>query len=142
MRWRWSCPTSRWLRERDDPPTVAPPTPAGDAGDRQRVLAGVVGGLGLVGLAAGIGFGARALVLNSDSQAGCTDDTLCTTEGLALRRDAQVAGAWSSGLLLGGVALVGAGVAIWVLAPDPSDGPRAAVAVRLGPGALGFGGAW
>jgi hypothetical protein len=91
-----------------------------DVGATQRTIGYVVGAVGVVGLAVGGYFGYRALSLNKDSKAECRaeDPNACTSEGVALREDAQTAGTVSTIASIGGGALVATGLTLVFTAPS------------------------
>ena len=117
-------------------PAVAPPladrAPPAGAWSPQRTVGVALGGLGVVGAAIGTVFGVRAASRMSDSEARCTDSapSVCDTEGLAMRDEADAAaGASTLAFVLGGAALAG-GVVLFATAPR-GDEPRGAAALRL-----------
>jgi hypothetical protein len=91
-------------------------------GATQRTSGYVVGAAGVVGLAVGGYFGYRALSLNNDSKASCRaeDPNACTSEGVALREDAQTAGTVSTISSIGGGLLLGTGLTLVFTAPKPA----------------------
>ncbi|MBW2526191.1 MAG: tetratricopeptide repeat protein [Deltaproteobacteria bacterium] len=116
----------------------------GEGVSPQLVAGIVVGGLGLVGLGVGAGFGAMAKSKHDDSEAYC-DPTGCDPAGLELIDDAQVAGNVSTGLFIGGAALLAGGIVLIVTAPSGSEtDPGDDVALRLSvtPSSAGAAATW
>ncbi len=104
------------------PPTrpSAPPAPERDAGSNQRTWALVAGGVGLVGFGAAGVFSLLAVDKNDASKAHCdeSDPTRCSAKGDALRDDARTyADLATAGTVLGVVG-VGAGIVLWLTAPE------------------------
>lgn len=99
------------------------PAAVGDDGMSQRTVAYIVGGVGIVALAAGGVFAILASGNNDDSLAACSDadPNACSVRGKSLRDDAigQAQIATIAGIA-GGVALA-AGVTLYVTAPTSSD---------------------
>ena len=90
-----------------------------DPGATQRTIGYVVGAVGVVGLAVGGYFGYRAMDLNKQSKAQCRadDPNACTSEGAAMRQDAQSAATVSTISSIGGGVLVGTGLTLVLTAP-------------------------
>jgi hypothetical protein len=105
-----------------------------------RTVGWVLSGVGVVGLAAGTGFGIAAM---SDKSSASCADKLCDAAPLASARNAATAA--NVGLAVGGV-LVVAGVALVLISPGSRH--EAARAIRVAPavgtngGGLVLGGAW
>lgn len=112
----------------------APRTAAGTGLGTQRILALVAGGVGVVGLGVGTGFGVAAMSKHSDAEKGCTG-TACTTAAAAnAGNEAHDAGNIATiGLIVGAVG-VAAGVTLWFTAPAPV----ARGEIALGPGTIAF----
>jgi tetratricopeptide (TPR) repeat protein len=91
-----------------------------DPGATQRTIGYVVGAVGVVGLAVGGYFGYRAMDLNKQSKAQCRadDPNACTSEGAAMRQDAQSAATVSTISSIGGGVLVGTGLTLVLTAPS------------------------
>ena len=130
-------------------PIAAAPPPTSDArrkdGKTQRIVAYVLGGVGVVGLGVGSAFGLSAISKNKESnEQGCSGNQ-CTPGAAEIRRDAQSAGTISTvSFVIGGVALAG-GVVLLLTAPRGSSSQAAASArVALGPdgGRLELGTVW
>jgi serine/threonine-protein kinase len=89
-------------------------------GATQRTIGYVVGAVGVVGLAVGGYFGYRAMSLNKDSKGSCRadDPNACTSEGAAMREDAQSAATLSTVAGIGGGALLAGGITLVFTAPS------------------------
>jgi hypothetical protein len=83
-----------------------------------RIASYAVAGLGVAGIGVGTYFGLKAI--DGKSVPGCTGDT-CTLDGARARNDAIVDGNVSTGLFIGGGALVAAGVVMRILARSPAE---------------------
>jgi hypothetical protein len=119
----------------DEPPSgQAPPSVPQytDAGRSQRIVGVVVGGIGLTGIGAGVGLGIQAISRNDESneQGYCDANNFCNPTGIKLREEARSAGSASSALIFGGVAVLGAGVVLYLTAPSERT-PPAPRTVRL-----------
>jgi serine/threonine-protein kinase len=109
--------------------TAAPPggdaaAPPSSRGDTQRVVAFVVGGLGVVGLGIGVGFMASAVSKDGEADDHC-DGTACRdAEGQTLSQDARSAGNVATVALAVGAAAVAGGVVLYLTAPrGPAPAP-------------------
>jgi serine/threonine-protein kinase len=109
----------------------APVTP-GQSDDQtglvMRIAGLALGGVGVVGIALGTGFGVDALITYGDARDTCENDdpTRCTPEGERLQRDASDSALVSTvAFSVGAVALVG-GALVFFLAPSDDDEPVAA----------------
>jgi hypothetical protein len=129
------------------PPTPrrsAPSEAPAGAGSAQRTVGYVMGGLGVVALAASGFFGYRAYALNKRSKAECRADApnACTPDGVELREDAKTAGALSTiGTVSGGL-LVASGITLVATAPA-SGGEREQSAGNIVPAfGVSLRGAW
>jgi hypothetical protein len=117
---------------------AAPASPTSDRspsdGKTQRVVAYVLGGVGLVGIGIGTGFGLSAISkFNESNENGCNGND-CTETAATTRREAQSAGTISTvAFVVGGVALAG-GVVLFLTAPRKSRGPTASARLTLAPG--------
>jgi hypothetical protein len=136
----------------DAPPEAKAAVVLVDAGplwSPQRVAGASVAGAGLVGLAVGAIFGAKALSRNKDADAGCRPQSpdLCTMAGVAAHHDALTSAHVSTASLVVGAAAVGAGLAVFFTAPRASA-PAAAARVQVYPtvgagvGGLALRGSW
>jgi hypothetical protein len=119
---------------------ILPPSP-------QRPIGIAVGSVGAAGLVAFAITGSLALVDRQAIAAHCFEGTIaCDQQGVDLAKKARTFGNAATGLLIGGAALVGAGLAVFLTAPK--DGPREAPKtgrtwrVTAGPGGAGVEGTW
>lgn len=128
---------------------VAPPPPppatatAATALTPLRTAALAAGGVGLLGLGLGSFFGLRAIGQWDDSRPLCPADR-CTGEGYDLAQSASRSGKYSTAFFALGVAGLGTGVALWLVAPSSTaSGQRSpGLSVGLaGPGVFARG-AW
>jgi hypothetical protein len=87
-----------------------------------RVTGVAVGAAGVAGIVVGAIFGAKALSLNSDSNAEgrCKSNNDCNPEGTRLRNDARRAGNVSTFAMIAGAALTAGGVVLFTVGA-PSD---------------------
>jgi hypothetical protein len=100
-------------------------------GSTQRILAGVVGGVGVVGVVVGSVFGLKASSDWDDAKSDCNPYPKCGPEGAQLGEDASDAATISTvAFVVGGAAIAG-GVILWLTAPD---GDSSETAVGIGPG--------
>jgi hypothetical protein len=102
------------------PEPEAPPEPAGGL-PAQAIAGWVVGGVGVVGVAVGIGFAALTKIRNDESLEHCpTDPNVCDAAGVALRDEARESQSVSIAMLvIGGAALV-TGIVLVATAPSES----------------------
>lgn len=111
------------------PPVAATPAPtssgsnaidlsahAESGGKTQRTVALVTGVVGVVGLGLGSYFGIRAASKNSDADKACPD-RLCSVQGFDLQKKAEDAAMLSNVFVIGGAALLGAGIVLYLTAP-------------------------
>lgn len=93
-------------------------------GSTQRVVAYVVGGIGVAGLATGGIFTFMAYDKNQKSLDECRkgDATACTPRGVELRKDAQSAGTIATVASIAGGALFATGVTLLLSAPSQKEG--------------------
>jgi len=95
-----------------------PSDQAANDGDTQRIVGLVVGGVGVVALGVGGVFGLQAKSKNDDSNAdGHCRGNDCDRVGTNLRNDARDAATISTIGVIGGLALIGGGVAVFLTAP-------------------------
>jgi hypothetical protein len=113
------------------PPAVAEPAAASSG----RTWGIVIGSVGVAGVAAGLIGGAIASskYQSSNQNGGCTND-VCTSSGLEKRSSASTIAGVATGFFVGGLALVGAGVVLYLTAP--SEQPAARTSLSVGPGSL------
>lgn len=124
------------------PITVQESAPPPSNGSVRRTVGLVVGGVGLVGLGLGAGFGARAMSKQSDAKSHCAAGNHCDAEGLALEQSGVAAGNVSTvAFVLGGAALA-TGVVLFLTAPSSSRVPKAEARVGVGPRGLSVTGSW
>lgn len=119
-------------------PEAPPPPPPPPPSSGQRTAGLVVGGVGIVGLGVGAGFGLRTLSLKSDRDQRC-DATSCDAEGLRLHDRARTSATISTvGTLVGAAALVG-GVVLYLTAkPNKAAKPSGEARLYVTPDGLGF----
>jgi serine/threonine-protein kinase len=108
------------------PETTAPASVAAHAstsqpistGSTQRTIAVVTGVVGVVGLGLGSYFGVRAASKNSDAEKACPK-RLCDAGGFQLQQAAENSATLSNVFVIGGAALLGAGIVLYFTAPKP-----------------------
>jgi hypothetical protein len=116
-----------------------PPANAGDSGGMgtQKVLALVVGGIGIVGLGLGTVFGVMASSQKNDAQSVCPGNPCATQDGVNKWSTAASTGNISTiAFIVGGVGVVG-GAVLWFTAPGAPS-----TQVGFGPGSLQVKGTW
>ena len=117
-------------------PPPAPPPPESPAGGWMVPTSYVLGGVSIVALAIGAGFGVAA-VSEGDTVAERCPGNVCDAEGLAAHESGRDAATVADvSLILSLVAGAGA-VTLFVLAPDDDESPAVAVSAHGGPGAVG-----
>lgn len=125
-------------------PTPEPSEPQPASGGGKRLAGFVLGGVGIAALGVGTVFGVMTL---SDASNAASDPTLCpnnvcTPAGRTAIERAETK-AWVSTIgLAAGVAAVGAGLTLWLLAPAKAPSKEAASVlpfVTAAPGGLGLG---
>lgn len=122
------------------PPDNPPVTLARQGLGTQKILALVVGGIGVVGLGVGTAAGVLALSQKSDAQGLCPSTSCPTQAGVNKWSDAASTGNVSTiGLIVGGVTLAG-GAVLWFTGPSSSRGST--TQVGFGPGFLQVRGTW
>jgi hypothetical protein len=124
----------------DGPERGSESTPAEGHGlGGQRVGALVVGGLGVAALAAGGAFGLVAMSRRNTAQAECPQQ--CSDQrGVDAWSAAKSAGNASTGLFIGGGAVLAGAVALWLTAPGHARPPT--VQLSAGIGAIVVKGEW
>lgn len=126
-------------------PVVAPPREDVEAIARrrkiQRTAAFIAGGLGIVGIGLGTGFGIQAIVKKNQSNADdhCHDGDYCDPTGFQLRQDALAASTRSTALFIAGGVTLAAGVTLFLTAPRI---PQLDAKVAVGPQGVVVRGAW
>ena len=118
-------------------PEAAPPAavePAADsreshAGSGQRTAAFITGGAGIVALGLGTYFGIDAMSKNSDAEDQCPNNE-CSSPGFEAHESAQTSATLANVFVIGGGALVAAGLVLYFTAPKPE---HASAQLRLGP---------
>lgn len=133
-------------------PVAAPATPAAtqaapgaDSGtssgssfwNTQRTIGVIVGGAGVVSAVVSGVFTAGALGKKSDAKAYCDSGQCTDQKGVDLLSDARSAGNLATITGIAGIALVGAGVVLFVTAPS-GDGSKVAVSTSYLPGGGGL----
>lgn len=104
-------------------PAPPDPVPPRVGSDSRRTVALVAGGVGVVGLAIGTIFGVRALGAWSDAKQACPARECSDRQGVARRDDASAAATIAD---VGfGAAIVGLGVATYLLVEGASSSPSA-----------------
>ena len=120
------------------PSTAVAPVDLPHAGRSQRLVAVVVGSLGLVSLGVAAGFGLRARSRWGEAQGDC-EGTVCGPRGVALAAEAnRAAGLADIGLVVGGVAVV-AGVVLFFTAPRAAPPASARLYPLVGRDTVGVG---
>lgn len=117
--------------------------PVADTWSPLRKAGVAVGATGVVGVLVGGGFGIGAIVKNNASKEMCLPENVasCNEQGVALRNQAGTFADVSTGTLLAGGVLVGAGVAMFVLGGSKSKEKAEAHEMRIVPlVGPGFGG--
>ena len=103
-----------------------------DDGSTQRILAGVVGGVGVVGVVVGSVFGLKASSDWDEAKSDCNPYPKCGPSGAQAGDDAQSAATISTiAFIVGGAGIAG-GLILWFTAPDADS--SAETAVGLAPG--------
>lgn len=120
------------------PPEPEPPlaaAPARATKRHPRAIGGMVAvGAGALGITVGLGFGVAAMRAESDADAGCDDDLMCTRRGFDRLNDARAHANRSTFFVGAGAVLVGLGAVLWLTAPA---GAEVTVTPVGGPGAMG-----
>lgn len=130
------------------PPPAAPSTEDSSAGGlgTGRILALVVGGVGVVGLGVGTYFGTQAISNHNNYTSLCPAGR-CTSESAVQTHDTAASDATISTVAIAaGAAAVAGGVVIWLLSPPKRDPARVGLRAvpSFGPqgGGLSLQGAW
>jgi hypothetical protein len=119
--------------------TTSPPA-EGNAWSSQKTLGLVAGGIGLVGLGIGTGFGLASKAKGDDSDAHCIGDR-CDAEGVSLRHQAVTNGTVSTIAFVSGGVLLAGGAVLFFTAPKSdrsSTSGRLQAAPLVGAGTSGL----
>lgn len=131
-----TAPTSFESKSPPPPPPQDLPPPK-NAGDTQRAIALVTGGVGIVGFAVGTFFGLSAKSKANEADTLCPTSKTCTgDDGVTLRHDAIGKANVATVMFIGSTVLLGAGVVLWVTAPSGES--KRETALLLGPGSVGL----
>lgn len=103
-----------------EPPPPRVESPRASSSPVFPILGWSFAGTGAASVIVGGVMGAVAISRNDDARALCPTDTTCSTEGLKLTSEAEDFALASTVLFAAGVALVGAGVTMFLLAPRSS----------------------
>jgi len=124
------------------PATAGPSVEAVNAHDRnvQRAAGLLIGAAGVIGMAVGVPFGARAISLNDDAKALCPTTTTCTGAGASDASAAVTSGLASTLLFAIGAGFVVGGGVVFLTAPAAKrEAPIAIdVAPRVSPDGAGL----
>jgi tetratricopeptide (TPR) repeat protein len=125
------------------PPAPSPPAqpaePRPSTGSTLRTAGVVVGIAGLAGVGASMALGLAAKSKNDDANAVCNGQACAGEQGVSLAHDAGTFATASTIAFVAGLALVGGGVAMYVLAPRASTSASVAIAPQLGASSAGVG---
>jgi hypothetical protein len=116
-------------------PSVVPPVEKGPPTPPLKYIALGTAGAGVVAIAVGTVFalGARSK-WNDAKDLGCDDNGTCRTQaGVDLVNDAHSKSTVGTISFIGGIALIGGGVAMWFLAPSPKRAGAVKPEVSIGP---------
>ena len=118
---------------------VAPPTEVvsdtpRSTGKIMRITGVTLGAVGVVAIGIGGYFGLRAVSLSNEARSEC-DDAGCSAESLQKNDDARSAAQIANITVVGGLAAVGGGILLYVLAPKALQ--RTAISPYAGPGTAG-----
>jgi serine/threonine-protein kinase len=109
-------------------PAATSPLPEEDggqsssAGNTQRTIGIVTGGVGVVALGIGGFFGLRAISKNNDAKDHCNGGTICSDrDGVTLTDDAKSAANVANVLVIGGAVLVAGGLTLYFTAPSGTE---------------------
>lgn len=101
----------------------------------QKIMGATAAGLGVVGLALGIGFGMGAISKKDESESGhCNSLIQCDPQGLSLREQSMTFGNVSTAMFITGSVLLTGGAALFFAAPSKEK----ASVTRIGVGPQGF----
>lgn len=102
------------------PPPLPPRDESPERGGTQRIAGVVLGGVGIAGVVVGSIVGLRAKSLHDDAIERCPSSPCPDAEGVSLNEDAQTSALVSNIGFGAGLALIGAGVVVWLTAPRSS----------------------
>jgi hypothetical protein len=118
------------------------PSEARREGGGTRSLGWVIGAIGAGALGAGVGFGLRAMSLQSQADPAHCPNRMCDPKGKALIDDAQTAATISTiGFIAGGVG-IGAGAWLILRSPAAPQGPHVAAYVAADRAGISMQGTW
>ena len=102
-------------------PEPSPPPPPRDqsgAGDTQRTIGLVIGGVGVIGVGFGSYFGLRAFSKNSEAKSHCQGQSCSDVRGEELTNEAKDAAGLSNVLFGVGLAALAGGAVVYLTAPS------------------------
>jgi serine/threonine-protein kinase len=109
-------------------PVAAPKAATSDPGSTMRSIGFASGGAALVALGIGTIFAVRARSQWSEAEPHCDAAHTCDAVGVSLNHEARTSGDVATAAILGGIALLAAGVTLVLLAPHrDTRGIRAAI---------------
>ncbi len=113
-------------------------TPPPSSWGAQRIAAMVIGGVGIVAAGVGLGLGVYAMRKDDDSRGAglCDQEDYCSDVGLDLRESALSSAHASTGLVVGGLALLGGATVLYLTAPTSSRGGGSPSNGRIGLGVM------
>jgi hypothetical protein len=118
------------------PPPPAPPAPAPPAPSGGGAIGWIIGGTGMVALAAGAGFGIASLAKYHDATQLCPSHANCSSDAISARSSAE-SKAWISNVGIG-IGVVGVGIGGWILLSGGRGKPATRIALRTAPDATGM----
>jgi hypothetical protein len=104
----------------------------------QRAVGLILGGAGLVSMAVGIPFGARAITLNNESKPQCPTDTTCTAQGAADSQSAVSSGTIATVFMSAGSVVLVVGAIVYLTAPRQTR-PASKASLHIAPQILARG---
>ncbi len=135
-------PALQKLSAPDPRPADPPPDERGGGLSSQAIAGFAIGGVGVAGLAVGLGLSVMAKLDHADSLSSshCVNDAFCDDEGQGLIADAQQLETIGTVVMAASGAVAAAGLVVWLTAPA-QDEPQ--VGVRLMPnGSFRLTGRW
>jgi serine/threonine-protein kinase len=119
------------LEKAPEPEKPKPPTPSEGltTGDIMRISGIAVGGVGVLSLGVGAGFGIHAIVTYDEALSTCEDENpeRCTPRGVRLQRDASTSALVSTVTFSLGAAMAAGGALLFFLAPSDEPPPKVGV---------------